>query len=176
MNQKRFNEITNGLGVIDLDYKIIVEEKFGKPLKDVMYEVCVEKELEKWDGAKLLGVPVKTFVAWRSRFRYGPMQIQADQAKKMRNQTTKKYKDELNDINLQRPFEHEGNTLKAFKELIERSLELEKYKRTIETVGTVPVIEIIWKIGMLESVLDAIIQFESGKLYDQYMFEARYLK
>lgn len=94
----------------------------------------------------------------------------------MRNQTTKKYKDELNDINLQRPFEHEGNTLKAFKELIERSLELEKYKRTIETVGTVPVIETIWKIGMLESVLDAIIQFESGKLYDQYMFEARFIK
>lgn len=159
-----------------MDYKAMVEKKFGKPLKEIMHEVCVEKGMEKWDGAELLDVPVKTFVAWRSRFRFGPMQIQADKAKKMRNETIKKYKDELNDINIDRPFEHEGNSLKAFKELIERTLELEKYKRTIQAIGTMSAIEITWKIGMLESTLDSIIQFESGKLYDQYMFDVRYLK
>ncbi|WP_369435892.1 hypothetical protein [Lysinibacillus fusiformis] len=159
-----------------MNYKTMVEEKFGKPLKEIMYDVCVGKGLEKWEGAKLLGVPVKTFTAWRLKFRFGPLQIQADRADKMRKETIKKYKDELNDINLERPFEHEGNSLKAFKEHIERSLELEKYKRTIQAGGKTSVIETSLKIGILESTLESIIQFESGKLYDRYMFEVRYLK
>ncbi|MBK3495042.1 hypothetical protein JFL43_09250 [Viridibacillus sp. YIM B01967] len=56
-----------------MDYKTMVEEKFGKPLKEVMYEVCVGKGLEKWDGAKLLGVSVITFTTWRSKFGFGPL-------------------------------------------------------------------------------------------------------
>ncbi|WP_025113693.1 hypothetical protein [Lysinibacillus fusiformis] len=159
-----------------MDYKIIVEEKFGKSLKEIMHEVCVEKKLEKWEGAEFLGVPLKTFTAWRSKFRYGPMQMKADRAALKSSEAMEKYKNEIIEIDLSRPFEHEGNSLKAYKELIERSLELEKYKRTNKAVRTVSDIEITWKIGMLESILDSICQFESGKLYDQYMFEARYLK
>lgn len=30
-----------------MDYQAMVEEKFGKPLKEIMYEICVEKKLEK---------------------------------------------------------------------------------------------------------------------------------
>ncbi|MCL1694584.1 hypothetical protein [Lysinibacillus sp. BPa_S21] len=160
-----------------MDYKTMVEEKFGKPLKEIMYVVCVEKGMEKWEGAELLGVPIKTFTAWRSKFRFGPMQVQADKADKMRKETIEKYNDELKEVNLARPFENKGeNSLKEFKELTERILELEKYKRTIQEVAPMSEIAITLKIGMLESTLESIIQFESGKLYDQYMFELQNLK
>ncbi|WP_144788424.1 hypothetical protein [Lysinibacillus fusiformis] len=119
---------------------------------------------------------MQTFTAWRSKFRFGPMQMKADRAALKSREAMEKYKKEIVEIDLSRPFEHGGNSLKAYKELIKRSLELEKYKRTNKAVRTSSDIEITWKIGMLESILDSISQFESGKLYNQDMFEARYLK
>lgn len=50
------------------EYKELVEAKYGKSLKEVMSELCVDRSLNKWDGAKILGVPEKTFVAWRTHF------------------------------------------------------------------------------------------------------------
>lgn len=43
-----------------------------------------------------LGVPVKTFTAWRSKFRFGPMQIQADGAVIKRKEAIKKYMENRN--------------------------------------------------------------------------------
>jgi len=160
-----------------LDYQAMVEEKFGKPLKEIMYEICVEKKSEKWEWSELLEIPIKTFTNWRSKFRFGPMQIQADRADTTRKETIEKYKDELKEINLERPFKHEGDTsLKAFKEITERILELEKYRKTIQEAGSISEITNMLKIGSLESTLKSINLFENGELYDQYKFELQYLK
>lgn len=105
------------------------------------------------------------------------MQIQADRADTTRKETIEKYKDELKEINLERPFKHEGDTsLKAFKEITERILELEKYRKTIQEAGSISEITNMLKIGYLESTLKSINLFENGELYDQYKFELQYLK
>ena len=45
-----------------------------------MYELCVDRRLDKWEGAKILDVPEKTFVAWRTQFRCSPDHLRYDDA------------------------------------------------------------------------------------------------
>ncbi len=52
--------------------------------------------------------------------------MKADRAALKSREVMEKYKKEIVEIDLSRPFEHGGNSLKAYKELIKRSLELEK--------------------------------------------------
>jgi len=154
------------------DYKTLVEEKFGKPLKEIMYETCIEKGLEKWDGAELLGVPVITFAKWRSKFRFGPLQWQADQAEVLRKKNVEKYKDELSDLDLKRAFHHKGDrTIEGFKEVIKRLLELAKARRANHPEFSNGELSMIMKIGILESILEYITDFEENKLHDKFEWE-----
>ncbi len=57
------------------DYQARVEEKFGKPLKDIMYELCVQKDVILTEGASILDVPKSVYKSWRNKFRYGPLQL-----------------------------------------------------------------------------------------------------
>ncbi|MEW9050957.1 MAG: hypothetical protein AB2392_07345 [Neobacillus sp.] len=160
---------------METDYKTLIEKKFGKPLKDIMYEVCIEKGLEKWDGAELLGVPVETFAAWRSKFRFGPLQWRADQADILRKRNIEKYNEELLNSDLNRAFLHKGDrTIESFKEVIERMLELAKAKRTKHAEVSYDEISIIMKIGILENTLEYINEFEINKLHEKFETELEF--
>lgn len=124
---------------------------------------------ETWDGAELLGVPVEVFAAWRSKFRFGPLQWRADQAEILRKRNIEKYNEELLELDLNRAFLHKGErTLESFKEVIERMLELEKAKRTKQSeVSYDGEISLIMKIGILENTLEYINEFEKNKLHEK---------
>ncbi|MBE7901190.1 hypothetical protein [Paenibacillus polymyxa] len=156
------------------EYKELVEAKYGKSLKEVMYELCVDRRLDKWDGAKILDVPEKTFVAWRTQFRFGPDQLRYDQAVKMRIERINEYKKQLENINLRRKFTHnKDKSLKGFRELIERKMELEKLRRTLlEEEDSLSDMSVLMRIGMLEGVLDYLDEYEKH----EENIEARFLK
>lgn len=161
---------------MNTDYKAVVEKKFGKPLKDIMYEVCIERRLEKWDGAKLIGVPENIFVAWRTKYRFGPLQWQADQAAFKRGKDLEKYNQELLDCDFNRTFHYKGeNSMDSFKEVIERMLELAKFKRTKQTEDSIGEISQIMEIGILESTLEYINDFEKKILYEKVNRELKLL-
>ncbi|MBM7650920.1 hypothetical protein [Neobacillus cucumis] len=39
------------------EYQEKVEKKFGKPLKEIMYHLCVIKDIVPYEGASILDVP-----------------------------------------------------------------------------------------------------------------------
>ena len=158
------------------EYKEMVEQKFRKPLKDIMYEICIKRGLDKWDGAKELGVPQDTFVRWRTNYRYGPLQYSADMAEKLRIETVNKYKQELEDINLNREliFKNEVS-LRGFKELAERMLELKKMER-IEIEDTMSDYFGLMNVTVWESIIKYLEQYESGSLQKQLEWELKYVK
>ena len=154
---------------METDYKASVEKKFGKPLKEIMYEMCIKRGLEKWDGAELLGVPVEVFAAWRSKFRFGPLQWRADQAEILRKRNLEKYNEELLDSDLNRAFLHKGErTIESFKEVIERMLELAKAKRIKLSETSYDDLSVVMKIGILENTLEYLNEFEKNKLYEKF--------
>ena len=158
------------------DYKEMVEQKFQRPLKDIMYEICIKRGLDKWDGAKELGVPKDTFVRWRTDYRFGPLQYRADKAEKSRIETVNKYKQELEDIDLYRELAFKNEvSLRGFKELAERMLEIEKMKRT-EIEGTMSDYFGSINVAIWKSIIENLEQYESGSLQKQLELELKYLK
>ena len=156
------------------DYKEMVEQKFRKPLKEVMYEICIKRGLDKWDGAEELGVPQDTFVRWRTGYRYGPQQYRADEREKSRIETVNKYKQELENIkqhNRELVFKNEVS-LRGFKELAERMLEIEKMRRT-EIEGIMSDGFVLMNVSIWESIIENIEQYESGSLQKQLEWQMK---
>ncbi|MED1443215.1 hypothetical protein P4U24_15735 [Aeribacillus composti] len=155
------------------DYKEMVEKKYGKPLKDIMYELCVIRDVVPSEGASELGVPKNTFLSWRNQFRFGPLQRMADYAEQMRKETINEYKKELQNIDLERDFIYKDEiSIKGFKELMERFLELEKYKRTLSDIADM---SIMMKIAVIEQTLSYLTEYEQGKLYERFNRESKLL-
>jgi hypothetical protein len=151
------------------DYKEMVEKKYGKPLKDIMYELCVIRDVVPWEGASELGVPKSTFLSWRNKFRFGPIQRRVDFARQMRDNTINEYKQELEDIDFERDFIYKDEkTIRGFKEIMERFLELEKYKRTLDDADTSSDILIAMKIATIEQTLNYLMEYEQGKLHEEF--------
>ncbi|AWO73143.1 MULTISPECIES: hypothetical protein [Bacillaceae] len=152
------------------DYQEIVEKKYGKPLKEIMYELCVIRDVVPWEGASELGVPKSTFLSWRNKFRFGPIQRRADFARQMRDNTINKYKQELEDIDFERDFIYKDEkTIRGFKEIMERLLELERYKRTLlDDADTSSDILITMKIATIEQTLNYLMEYEQGKLHEEF--------
>jgi transposase-like protein len=159
------------------DYKEMVEKKYGKPLKDIMYELCVIRDVVPSEGASELGVPKNTFLSWRNQFRFGPLQRMADYAEQMRKETINEYKKELQNIDLERDFIYKDEiSIKGFKELMERFLELEKYKRTLSDIDSSSDMSIIMmKIASIEQTLSYLTEYEQGKLYERFNRESKLL-
>lgn len=156
------------------EYKEMVEQKFRKPLKDIMYEICITRGLDKWDGAKELGVPEDTFVRWRTDYRYGPLQYRADMEEKSRIETVNKYKQELEDIDLNRELVFKNEvSLRGFKELAERMLEIKKMERT-EMEYTMSVYGGLMNVAVWESIIKYLEQYESGALQKQLERELKW--
>ncbi|SEM04601.1 hypothetical protein SAMN04488688_10880 [Paenibacillus sp. cl141a] len=50
------------------EYKIKVEKEHGKPLEEIMFEYCVEKDLIPAEISSILNVPKSTIIQWRNNF------------------------------------------------------------------------------------------------------------
>lgn len=111
------------------EHKERIEKVYGNTIKEVMYKMVVERNLDQWDGSKELGISKELFVKWRTQHRLGPMQRAANLAEQHRNKTIKRYQDELEEVNLNRKIVYKNETsLRGFKEMIERLLEVQKQK------------------------------------------------
>lgn len=158
------------------EYKEQIEKRYGKPLKDVMYEIVVERNLDQWDGSKELGIPKDLFVIWRTEFRLGPYQRSADLAERKHIEKISQYKEDLKNIDLKREFIYENETsLRGFKEIIERMLELEKQRGIMLSKDTSPNLSIVFQTGILEVIIDYIGQYEEKKLIKKYNFDLEWL-
>lgn len=159
------------------EYQDQVEKKLGKPLKDIMYELIVEKGMDQWDGSSELGVPKKTFVTWRTKYGLGPIQRSADLAQKIRQKDLENYRVELDDVDLERKFIYKDEySIRGFKEIIERMLELEKQRRLLIESNLMNDFSISIKIGMLEQYITYLEQYEQSELYVHYESELKNLK
>ena len=152
--------------------KELVEQKFGKHLKDVMYDVCVIQQMDKWEGADYLGVPANTFVKWRTQYRFGPMQLKHDYAVEYSESIKQQYKEELADVDLLRDMKNtEEANLTSFREIIFRMLEIEKYKRVNNDFTSFDNLGSTIQIGLLQSTIEHIDKYQSGKLYEEYLMK-----
>lgn len=151
------------------DYKLMVEEKYGRPLRDIMYELCVERHVDKWEGSKELGVPDKTFIAWRTKFRFGPDQLVVDRAKLNRKKSIEEYQQQLENVNLQRAFNfREEVSLRGFRELMERMLEFEKFRRMEMGEDSFSEMSSVMRIAAIESTLENLDKYENANLHELF--------
>lgn len=56
-------------------YKAVVERKFKKSLKEIMFETCVVESLTAKEGARKLGVAKEVFMSWRQHYRLERKQL-----------------------------------------------------------------------------------------------------
>ncbi|MEC0329115.1 hypothetical protein P4H42_05690 [Paenibacillus macerans] len=160
----------------DVEYKELLEKKYGKTLKEIMHELIVDRYMDQWEGAKELGIPTELFVKWRTRFRLGPMQRTADLAKKRRLETIEKYEAEIQSIDLYRDFTYKDeNSLRGFKEIIERMLELSKQKRVRLQVDSFSDMSMMIQIGTFESIISYLEQYEKNELHKKFELELQFL-
>lgn len=68
------------------DHAKRIEKEWGKSLRDVMFELCIEQDVIAAIGADMLGVPRSTFESWRNRFRVGPLQYRRDRFDELKDQ------------------------------------------------------------------------------------------
>ena len=154
------------------EYQEKVEARFGKPLREVMYDLCVIRNVVPTEGAYELDVPKSTF-----NFRFGPNQIKMDKAEEKRKKDIRRYQRELEDIDLEREFKfNDKQSIDGLIEVIERLLELEKYKRTKVNQDSMADISLLMKIAALESTLDYIKKYTDGVLHQEYINELQFLK
>lgn len=159
------------------EYQEIVEKKYGRPLKEIMYELCVVRDVVPTEGANELGVPKSTFLAWRNKFRFGPLQRKADFAEKIRDKQIRKYKQELQDTEFERDFLYkEERSIRGFKEVMERFLELEKYKSVLNDPDASDYLFITMRIATIEQMLNYLTQYEQGRLHEAFDKEYEYLR
>ncbi|NCU18346.1 hypothetical protein [Pallidibacillus pasinlerensis] len=154
------------------EYQRMVEDKFGKDLKSIMYKLCVIDDVIASEGADILGVPKNTFIYWRNKFRFGPFQRKYDAAEEIQSKNMKTYKDELSNKELNRELKYtDEKSLTGFKEIIERLLEIKKaqYLKDEEDLNA------IFEIAVLEKTLINIQRYLSGELLDSLYFQLEML-
>ncbi|PPQ47383.1 hypothetical protein C5G87_18915 [Paenibacillus peoriae] len=158
------------------DYKIQVEKEHGKTLKEIMYELCVERDHIPAEISSILNVPKSTIIQWRNQFRFGPLQRATDSSISRRKAVIDDYIDELNDVDLNRDFINKTHSLSGFKELIQRFLELEKYRRTIIGTSSMADMSVMIRIESLNEMLSYINDYDENKLYERYDREVKNLE
>lgn len=155
------------------EYQDFVETNFKKPLREVMYELCVLKNVVPIEGAHILGVPKEIFIYWRNDFRFGPDQLRYDQAERIDKRNRNLYRDQLQGVDLTRTFLYkEEKSLEGFKEIIERYLELMKMKK-INQSSDGDELQINLKIACLEYTLNLLDSYYSEELYDKYFSDLK---
>jgi len=154
-----------------------VEKEFGQELREIMYDLCVDRDVVPSQGALKLGVPKSTFINWRSYFRFGPKQLIADKSKELRRKDISRYNEQLEDIDIKRDFNYKNQqSIDGLKEIIERLLEFEKYKITKSEQDPIAKISMALKVTSLETTLEYVEKYTNGALYHDFVKELNYLK
>lgn len=160
----------------NVEYQKIVEKKFNKPLKDIMYGLCISKDVVASEGASILDVPKDVFITWRNRFRFGPLQLRADAADRLNTEKLEQYKRELQNIDLNRKFEYgDKQSLDGFKEMLERLLELQKARKILYNPDGLGNISIEMNIMVLEQAINHLDSYLSGDLHRKIEIETHQL-
>lgn len=156
------------------EYQDAVEKKFNKPLKDMMYNLCVIQDVIASEGADILDVPEDVFKYWRNKFRFGREQIRSDRADRIDKQNIEKYTNQLQGIDLTREFKHlDTQSLQGFKEILERYLELAKTKRVLYDSEALGNLSHELNIKFLEQAIHYLDSYCSGNLYKDFEREAQ---
>lgn len=156
------------------EYQDIVEKRFNKPLKDIMYDLCVIQDVIASEGANILGVPKNIFIYWRNELRFGRYQLLNDAAENLNKEKIAKYINELKSVDLTREFEHVNNqSLQGFREILGRYLELQKAKRVLYDPDALRNLSYQLNISFLEQTLHYLDSYCSGELYKNFMHEAQ---
>lgn len=151
------------------EYRRMVEDKFGRELREIMYDLCVVQNVVPIQGADILGVPKNTFNYWRNYYWFGPNQRLADQAIKQRNDKENQFKYEIEDIDFEKEFQDKREqSLDGFEEMIERFLKLEKSHYTKITNKTLSEMSSTVRIASLETVLEYLSKYRENKLGEEY--------
>ena len=124
----------------DHEYRQMVEQKYGMPLKDLMYEVCMRSEMDTYEAALELGVPHETFMEWRSAYHLGPYQSPAVTA-------------------------GSEKSLHGFEELARQMLELEKEKLK-KSQDKSPLERV--NVHLWESILYCLDAYKDGTLQERH--------
>lgn len=152
------------------EYQQIVEEKRGKPLKDIMYELCIEKNVIPIQGANILKVPKDVFLYWRNQFRFGPMQFAYDRSERMNAKRNGLYTKELEESDLTRPLKlADEQSLSGFKEVIQRYLEITKAKLLIHELDDLEHLNLQMRIASIECTLDLLDSYCDGDFSYKYL-------
>ncbi|MEJ3718114.1 hypothetical protein WGM54_08865 [Paenibacillus polymyxa] len=86
------------------------------------------------------------------------------------------YKNELQNIDFNREFDFKEHSLSGFKELIERFLELEKYRRTIINSNALADMSVMIRIESLNEMLGYLNDYEENQFYKRYEQEIQNLE
>lgn len=158
------------------EYQEIVEKKFNKPLENIMYDLCVVKDVVASEGASILDVPKDVFITWRNRFRFGPLQRSADAADRLNTVKLEQYKRELQNINFNSKFKYsDKHSLDGFREMLERLLELQKAWKIIYNPDGLGNISIELNIMVLEQAISYLDSYLSGELHRKIEIETKQL-
>jgi hypothetical protein len=159
------------------DYQETVEKEFNRPLKDIMYEICVEKNLTPIQGAEIIKVPKDVFIYWRSKYRFGQLQILCDRSRQSNSKKIENYTKQLLTTDLTRPFNHlNTNSISGFKEIIERYIELLKAKKILYSKNALDTFSLDIEIANIEQMLIYVDSYYSGTLYKKFQTEVDYIK
>jgi hypothetical protein len=159
------------------EYREQVEKRHGKPLREIMHELIVERHMDQWSGSEELGVPKETFVKWRTKFRLGPVQRRADSWERKTIDTLNEYRKELRDIDVGRPLTYrEETSLRGFREIIERMVEVEKVRSLLIDFDPMNHLPMMLVISSLEVIIEYLGQYEQSKLHKTFEFNLEHLK
>lgn len=146
-------------------YQTMVEERFGKPLKEIMYDLCVVQEVVPTEGAYLLNVPKNIFIQWRNKFRFRPIQRRNDELEKREKEIQEEYAKDIEQVDIFRTRKFSGEpSLESLDELLGRLMEVKKVMN-VRGIGFS-----IVDIQILQMFRNYIEKYRSGKLEEQLEF------
>ena len=158
------------------EYQEIVEKKFNNSLENIMYDLCIVKNVVASEGAGILDVPKNVFIYWRDRFRFGPLQYCADKSKRLNKERLEQYKDELQNFDFNRLFKYgDKQSFDGFREMLERKLELMKARKIIYNPDGLENISIEMNIMVVVQAISYLDSYLSGELNKMVEKEAQEL-
>lgn len=113
---------------------------------------------------------------WRTKYELGPLQIECKKAEEYNLAKKAEYSVYLDFEKLNRPFNYSvEQCLAGFKEVIERYLELEKARRSIQKEPFAH-LKTDLTIGALADFLDKLEAYRNGSLHANYLNDVKYLR
>lgn len=107
-----------------LQYKTLIEWQYQMKLKKVMYEICVEEDLNADEGSKKLGIAKEIFIYWRSYYRFNKGQLLFDEVTNDLTISQSQYIDKLKDANSTYPVDYGQETsLDELEGMLKRKIE-----------------------------------------------------